>query len=100
MVAMGGNLGMDIHLDTLPTEDCDRDDQVLFSESAGRFIISVSPDKSEAFEAIFADRPSACIGTVTESSRLRISGLNTQTIIDISVSKLKQAWKATFGALI
>jgi phosphoribosylformylglycinamidine synthase len=100
MVAMGGNLGMDIHLDTLPTEDCDRDDQVLFSESAGRLIVSVNPDRCEAFEASFADQPTACIGTVTESSRLRISGLNTQTIIDISVSKLKQAWKATFGALI
>ena len=100
MVAMGGNLGMDIHLDVLPTEACRRDDTLLFSESAGRFIISVSPDRRAAFEAIFEDRPCACIGTVTESNRLLISGQDKQTLVDISVSRLKQAWKATFGALI
>jgi len=100
MVAMGGNLGLDIHLDALPIEACEREDALLFSESAGRFIVSVSPDNRAAFEAIFGDRPCACIGTVNESHSLKISGTNKQTIVDISVSKLKQAWKATFGALI
>jgi phosphoribosylformylglycinamidine synthase len=100
MVAMGSNLGMDIHLDALPSEACDREDALLFSESAGRFIVSVSPDNRAAFEAIFVDRPCARIGTVTESGRLLISGCDRQTIVDMSVSTLKQAWKATFGALI
>jgi phosphoribosylformylglycinamidine synthase len=100
MVAMGGKLGLDIHLDALPIEACDRDDGLLFSESAGRFIVSVSPENSAAFEAIFVDRPCACVGSVTESDSLLISGIHKQTIVNISMSELKQAWKATFGALI
>ena len=100
LVAMAGNLGMVIHLDTLPTEACDRDDKVLFSESAGRFIVSVSPDNCEAFEANFENCSCACIGTVTESNNLKISGLDQQNLVDISVTTLKQAWKSTFGALI
>jgi len=100
MVAMGGNLGLDIHLDALPTEACERDDTLLFSESAGRFIVSVSPHNRADFETICVDRPCACIGSVVESKRLKIAGLDQQPLVDMSVSKLKQAWKTTFGALI
>ena len=46
MVAMAGNLGMAIDLSRLPLEEPLRDDQALFSESAGRFIVTVSEDNA------------------------------------------------------
>ncbi len=45
LVAMGGNLGMEIDLGVVPADQTDRNDVVLFSESAGRFIITIDPEK-------------------------------------------------------
>ena len=46
MVAMGGNLGMKIDLARIPIDQVERDDLILFSESAGRFIVTVDPAKT------------------------------------------------------
>jgi len=100
MVAMGGNLGMDLCLDSVPVKGCGRDDTVLFSESAGRFIITLDPGNKAPFEAIFKDLPCACIGGVTQTPELKIAGMDGKPIIAAPVSKLKKAWKASFGALI
>ena len=100
MVAMGGNLGMDLCLESVPEEGCLRNDTLLFSESAGRFIITVDPEKKTSFEAIFKDLPCVCIGRVTRTPELKIAGLDGKPMIATSVSELKKAWKASFGALI
>jgi len=97
---MGGNLGMDLCLESVPEEGCLRNDTLLFSESAGRFIITVDPEKKTSFEAIFKDLPCVCIGRVTRTPELKIAGLDGKPMIAISVSELKKAWKASFGALI
>ncbi|MCJ7829792.1 MAG: AIR synthase-related protein, partial [Desulfobacterales bacterium] len=43
LVALGGDLGMQVHLGEVPTADLARNDRILFSESAGRFIVSIDP---------------------------------------------------------
>jgi phosphoribosylformylglycinamidine (FGAM) synthase-like enzyme len=48
----------------------------LFSESAGRFIVTVAPDNQAAFEALLAEHPVACVGQVTETPQLKITGLD------------------------
>jgi phosphoribosylformylglycinamidine (FGAM) synthase-like enzyme len=48
---MGGELGLTVDLTQVPSEGVDRDDTLLFSESAGRFIVTVAPDNQAAFEA-------------------------------------------------
>jgi len=100
MVAMGGSLGMDLCLESVPAKGCGRNDTVLFSESAGRFIITVDPDNKASFEAIFKDLPCACIGSVTKTPELKIAGMDCKPMIATSISGLKKAWKASFGALI
>jgi len=100
MVAMGGNLGMKLNLETVPKQGCPRNDTLLFSESAGRFIITVDPDNKVYFEAILKDLPFACIGSVTKTPELKIAGMDYKPMVAISVSELKEAWKASFGALI
>ena len=54
MMAMGGGLGLDADLAAVPSEDVGRDDVLLFSESAGRFIVSIDPANQEAFESLMA----------------------------------------------
>jgi phosphoribosylformylglycinamidine synthase len=100
LMAMAGGLGMAVDLAKLPAVAVDRDDWLLFSESAGRFIVTVDPSQQTAFEAELADLPWACIGRVTAQPRLTIQGLGGGTLIDITVPALKDAWQKPFGDLI
>jgi phosphoribosylformylglycinamidine synthase II len=100
MVAMGGNLGMRIELNRIPNAGLNRDDGVLFSESAGRFIVTVDPQNREVFESLFKNLPCACIGRVTQEPQFEIKGLDQQTIISVAIDRLKAAWKKPFGDLI
>lgn len=100
MVAMGGNLGMTVNLKSILTEGAIRDDVILFSESAGRLIVTINPREKERFESYFKGMPIACIGAITEFPNFVINDCNNKTIIDIPVADLKKAWKTTFGSLI
>ncbi len=100
MAAMGGNLGMEIDLSRVPAEGLDRDDKILFSESAGRFIVSINPAHKDRFEEIFAGLAFACIGRVNESRQITMTGLDGSTILSVEIASLKRAWKQPFGALI
>jgi len=99
MVAMGGNLGLDIHLGELPAEEPLRNDVLLFSESAGRFIVTVDPAQQSDFENIFKNFACACVGRVTENPELMVAGTNGRKILSIPVSKMKEAWKSPFKDL-
>ncbi|MCP4669181.1 MAG: phosphoribosylformylglycinamidine synthase, partial [Deltaproteobacteria bacterium] len=74
MVAMAGEVGMEIHLPRIPAEAGLTPSQTLYSESAGRFVITVSPENREPFEAIFSGMKLGRTGVVTESPRLSIKG--------------------------
>jgi phosphoribosylformylglycinamidine synthase subunit PurSL len=100
MVAMGGNFGMTVDLDLVPSDPPDRNDVILFSESAGRFIVTIDPEDQKIFEEIFKGLPCACIGTVTHDSDFIITGMNKKPMINLPVQELKDAWKKTFGKLI
>jgi phosphoribosylformylglycinamidine synthase len=100
MVAMGGNLGMDIRLNRLPVEGVDRDDTILFSESAGRLIVTIDPANRGDFESRFKDVACNFIGHVTDGPDFSIKGLDGSTIIAAAVQDLKAAWKEPFGDLI
>ncbi len=97
MVAMGGNLGLKINLEGVPADRAGRDDVLLFSESAGRFIVTVDPENQKAFEAIFNGQDCVCVGTVTEEPNFIIEGIDGRTLISLPVQELKRAWKKPFG---
>jgi phosphoribosylformylglycinamidine synthase len=98
-VAMGGNLGMEVNLAQAPLGDVEREDVLLFSESAGRFIVTVDPLNREAFEDLFKGLAFGCIGMVTEAPDFVVRGIEHNVIITVSVADLKTAWKKTFGEL-
>ncbi len=100
LVAMAGNLGMQVNLAQVPADKVHRNDVVLFSESAGRFIVTVDPENKDHFEKLFGNQPCGCIGRVTEEPALALSGLDDRPIISLTVEDLKAAWKKPFGELV
>ena len=100
LVAMGGMLGMSIDLAKVPRVEADKDDVILYSETPGRFIVTVAPKHRLSFEDLFHDLPLACVGTVSREPDLEIKGLDGKPIIHVPVSELKAAWKRPFGGLL
>ena len=100
LVAMGGELGLEVDLGKVPAQGIDREDTLLFSESAGRFIVTVAPENRDAFEALLAGQPVACVGRVTEAPKLTIKSLDGSRLAALTVEEMKAAWKGPFGDLI
>jgi len=100
LVAMAGNLGMEVDLGPVPVDESLRDDILLFSESAGRFLVTVDPAKKDLFEQQFKGQPSACIGKVVAEKGVSIKGDDGKVILSKTVAELKKAWKKPFGDLI
>jgi len=68
---------------------------LLFSESPSRFLVEVSPEHQDAFEAYMRTngvRDLACIGVVNETEHFVIQN-DEQVLIDLSVGELQIAWK-------
>ena len=100
MVAMGRGLGMTIDLSKVPRAGAEQNHVVLYSESPGRFIVTIDPKDRSSFESVMNTLPRACIGTVSEGPDLVIHGLKGESLIRVPVSALKAAWKRPFGGLI
>jgi phosphoribosylformylglycinamidine synthase len=86
-VAIAGNIGMEI---TIPFTF--RPDYFLFSESLGRFLVTVSPDNRKVFEETMG-RDATLLGNVC-GRNLRITG--NKIVIDLPVEELETAYKSTF----
>jgi phosphoribosylformylglycinamidine synthase len=99
MVAMAGELGLAIDLESIPAETGLGDHTLLFSESAGRFIITVDPVHQNDLETLLDKADFACVGTTMEKADLVIKR-NARELVHAPVSDLKTAWKKTFGDLI
>ncbi len=99
MVAMAGWLGLQLDLRCIPMEGTLRNDHVLFSESAGRFIVTVPPDKKEEFESVFRKhcgenwaRAVKRAGRVLEEPVFRCIGLDGSLLFEEGLRDLKEAW--------
>lgn len=97
-VAMAGEQGLTIDLDADSSTARLRTASALFSESNGRFIVSVAPEHTAAFESIMAGVALARVGQVTASPELVIRH-HGHVVVDCNVMELKAAWKETFDAI-
>jgi len=93
-VAMAGGLGLEIDLRKVPQEGIRRDDEVLFSESQSRFVVTISPHHKEAFEEMLAGQVMGLVGWVCRRPYLTVYGLGGQKIIEEDIEILKVAWRA------
>jgi phosphoribosylformylglycinamidine synthase II len=93
-MAFSSNCGLELHLSDVPrTDDVKRDDFVLFSESNSRFLVEVSHNHKDQFEACMKDCVHAEVGIVTESPFLTVYGLNEEKIITAELKLLRERWQ-------
>ncbi|MBE0555924.1 MAG: phosphoribosylformylglycinamidine synthase, partial [Proteobacteria bacterium] len=95
--AFAGGLGLEIDLGRVPAEGISRNDELLFSESQSRFVVTIRPEHREAFEAALTGSACDRIGTVITEGMLRIDGLGGKRIIEADCSTLKAAWQKPLG---
>ncbi|MFC1891900.1 AIR synthase-related protein, partial [Thermodesulfobacteriota bacterium] len=100
LIAMAGELGMEIDLSKVPTDKELLNFNILYSESAGRFIVTIAPDNRDEFEKIFEGTQFDLIGHVTETPVLKIRERTGDLIIEEEITLLKDCWKKPFGGLI
>lgn len=87
-IAIAGGLGMDI---TIPGDW--RPDYYLFSETLGRFVVTVAPDNKRAFERTLGG-DAILLGRVG-GKNLRITART--LLAEVPVSELEHEYKAPFG---
>ena len=98
--AMGGELGMTIQLPLLPSAPGLSNTQKLYSESCGRFVLTVAPEQETPFLNLFAGMKLTQIGVVTEHRDFIIIGDGNDTVLKEDIIRLKDSWKKPFGDLI
>ncbi|MFH2138634.1 MAG: phosphoribosylformylglycinamidine synthase subunit PurL [Candidatus Omnitrophota bacterium] len=95
-MAFSGDRGMDLYLSFLKhyidRKDF-RNEILLFSESNGRFVVEVSPDRKEKFEKALKGVAISCIGIVTKDKEFKVHGIKGEKILSCSIDNLKQAWQ-------
>ncbi|MFH1137423.1 MAG: phosphoribosylformylglycinamidine synthase subunit PurS [Pseudomonadota bacterium] len=91
--------GAFINLDRVPAAGSLGPERLLFSESTGRFLVTVRPPDQAAFEKTFAGLPAAFLGRVRHDPTLLIRNGETD-LVRLNVEQLRDAFKRPFGHLI
>ncbi len=98
-MALAGGLGLGLELDPAPAAMGLGGLKLLFSESTGRYLVTVDPARQREFEAGLGALPHARLGRVTRERRL-VVGLGGERRLDLSLARLRQAYLARFGKLL
>jgi phosphoribosylformylglycinamidine synthase len=104
-MAIAGNLGVELNLAAVPTDLRGAsvaagtygisEAALLFAESAGRFLVEVTPENHDKFLRLLKDCPFGELGRVNDTGRIVITAAN-GTVIDLTVESSAAAWKGTF----
>ena len=88
---------MEVDLRNVPATGIERNDTLFYSESASRFIVTVSPSNKEAFNSTMKDHPIAEIGTVVADNTFTVVGLQGNTVVKAASNELRDVWKKTLA---
>lgn len=91
--AFAGGYGMNLDLHSVPITDIHTDSEILFSESASRFIITLAPENAALFENCMKKVSIARIGVVNPSRQFTVAGIHGEMIIDEDIDSYKTIWK-------
>lgn len=91
--AFAGGFGINIALKDVPYRGRKRNDYILFSETASRFVVTIHPKNQSRFEKIMAGNVLNEIGFVAGDQLFQVTGLHGKLIIKEKISKLKEAWQ-------
>lgn len=91
--SMAGKRGIDLSLKKLTTKVMN-DTAVLFSESQGRIVVSVSRINAKQFERIMSGSVCTKVGEVTDKPQIKIRGI--RKVINLSIRDALKAYRSTF----
>jgi len=95
LAALGGDLGAEISMGEIPCAGSLADDEILFSESNSRFIVTISSKDAKKIDKIFKNVPHAFAGRVKKDKQLVVKDAKGRRIISIRLDVLRQAFKKT-----
>jgi phosphoribosylformylglycinamidine synthase len=93
--SFSGGLGMEIDLRKVPANGIARNDNLFYSESASRFIVTISPQNKGEFEEVMKGNTISEIGRVVAGNVFRVVGLKGDVVVDADIYELKEGWKST-----
>ncbi|MBI4181806.1 MAG: phosphoribosylformylglycinamidine synthase, partial [Candidatus Aenigmarchaeota archaeon] len=94
--SLGGGYGVAVDLSAVPCAGSYRPDRLLFSESAGRYLVAVPSAAKDAFERAVRGVPLGLVGEVRKDDYLSFRdghGFSTGA----PLASLRSAWQAPFG---
>lgn len=94
-MSFAGGLGMELNISSVPVENnAMREDAVLFSESATRFVVEISPEDYEAFKQVMKGVHFGLLGKVRRDTVFIFRGRRGRAIIHADIHRLKEAWQS------
>lgn len=100
LCAMAGDLGITLDLEKLPVEGEPAPTQLLYSESCGRLIVTVSPQNRERFERrLGPEAPWALAGKVRGERRILVTWKGETIGLDEPLEALYESWLGPFKDL-
>jgi phosphoribosylformylglycinamidine synthase II len=97
-MAFAGEVGLTIDLDKVPAVGEQREDVLLFSETASRLLVEVTPSASSKFEEAMGSTAWARIGQCTSEGRLVVRK-GEKEVLSLSLDEMKEKWQGTLSGL-
>lgn len=95
--AMGGRLGMEVALDNLNLPSTmRRADYDLYSESQGRFVVTVSPANASRFERAMGSVYTNRVGVVREAPDFVVRNNGGHEVVRVDINSMLNIYRATF----
>jgi phosphoribosylformylglycinamidine synthase len=93
-MAFAGGFGMHLDLRRMPRESgIDRDDTLLYAETASRFVVTVPPQHRTAFSELLHACALGEVGYIRDTPAFTVVGLAGHEIIHSDIATLKEAWQ-------
>lgn len=96
--ALGGLLGLEISLKKLPGT-VSRDDFALFSESAGRLLVTINPLNKKKFEEIVTGNSFSLLGKAVKKPHIIIANKKGKPIVKLPLDDAMKSYKKTFKGM-
>jgi phosphoribosylformylglycinamidine synthase len=97
-MAFAGEVGLTVDLEQIPVLSAQGEDVLLFSETASRLLVEVTPSDSSKFEEIMGRTAWARIGQCNDEGRLVIRK-GEEKVLSLSLGEMKEAWQRTLRGL-
>lgn len=94
-MSAAGKLGMNISLKDLPGK-ISLDQEALYSESAGRILLTIDPKNKHKFENLMKGLKSSNIGEVSQIDAIRIKGIQGKEIVTAKVGDALESYRKRF----